>query len=84
MTDFSVPAIVDHSEFGTLPGELGLVAMFKGLRRALRGIVIPPRWPMMGDESGDDCSASVEWCRFVHDLEKSRPRDRRGTDTGVA
>lgn len=40
---------------------------------------------MMGDESGDDCSASVEWCRFVHDLEKSRPRDRRGsTEAGVA
>lgn len=33
---------------------------------------------IVGDESGEDCSASVEWCRFVAAREKSRPRERRG------
>ena len=37
------------------------------------------RPPIVGDESGLDCSASVEWCRLVAALEKSRPRDRRGS-----
>lgn len=37
---------------------------------------MPP--PIVGDESGDDCSASVEWCRLVAAREKSSPRDRRG------
>lgn len=37
---------------------------------------LPP--PMVGEESGEDCSARVEWCRLVAALEKSRPRDRRG------
>ena len=42
-----------------------------------------PRPPITGDESGEDCSAKVEWCKFVHALEKSKPRDRRGrTDPG--
>lgn len=41
-----------------------------------------PRPPTIGDESGED-SARVEWWRFVHAREKSRPRDRRGrTDPG--
>lgn len=36
-----------------------------------------PRPPTTGEVSGDD-SASVERCKFVHALEKSRPLDRRG------
>ena len=47
---------------------------------ALRGgIIIPPLPPTVGEESGEDVSARVEWCRFVQALEKSRPRDRRGS-----
>jgi hypothetical protein len=33
---------------------------------------------MVGDESGEDCSANVEWWRFVAAREKSRPRDLLG------
>lgn len=46
----------------------------------LCGICIP--LPVIGDASGED-SASVEWCRFVHALAKSRPLDLLGkTDAG--
>lgn len=46
----------------------------------LWGILIPR--PVIGDASGDD-SASVEWCRLVHALAKSRPLDLLGrTDEG--
>jgi hypothetical protein len=34
--------------------------------------------PMVGDESGEDFSAKVEWWRFVAAREKSRPRDLLG------
>lgn len=34
---------------------------------------------MIGDESGDD-SATVEWCKFVHAREKSRPLECLGID----
>ena len=34
---------------------------------------------MVGEESGEDCSARVEWWRFVAAREKSRPRDRLGS-----
>ena len=81
--DFSVNPAVDQSE---LPRDSGIF-MFEllgGLNRFfLGGIIIPPRVPTVGDESGDD-SARVEWCRFVAALEKpSIPLDRRGrTDEG--
>lgn len=32
-------------------------------------------WMSVGDESGDDCSARVEWWRLVAALEKSMPRE---------
>lgn len=35
---------------------------------------------IIGEESGDDCSARVEWCRFVQALEKSSPRECLGSD----
>jgi len=34
--------------------------------------------PMVGDESGEACSARVEWCRLVAAREKSSPLDRLG------
>ena len=54
------------------------------LKSPLRaGIFTPRPAPIIGDDSGDDCSASVEWCRLVAALEKSMPLDRRGnTDAG--
>lgn len=41
-----------------------------------------PRPPIVGEESGDSAMV-VEWWRLVHALEKSKPRDLRGsTDAG--
>ena len=34
---------------------------------------------IVGEESGEDCSASVEWCRFVAARAKSRPLEWRGS-----
>jgi len=46
-------------------------------RGFLDGIIMP-FCVIVGEESGEDCSASVEWWRFVHALENSAPRDLRG------
>lgn len=47
--------------------------------------IIMPFCVMVGEESGEDWSARVEWCRFVHARENSAPRDRRGsTEAGEA
>lgn len=35
---------------------------------------------MTGEESGELCSARVEWCRLVHAREKSNPRECLGSD----
>jgi hypothetical protein len=43
----------------------------------LEGIIMP-FCVIVGEESGDDWSASVEWWRFVQALEYSAPLDRRG------
>ena len=46
--------------------------------------MMPRLPPTVGDDSGDDCSASVEWCRFVAALEKSMPLALRGrTEVGL-
>lgn len=46
--------------------------------------MIPRLPPTVGEDSGDDCSASIEWCRFVAALEKSIPLALRGrTDVGL-
>jgi hypothetical protein len=68
----------DHSELCALPRESEKVAEPKGLKMPFRVGMVMPREPMVGEESGEDCSARVEWCRLVHALEKSKPRDRRG------
>jgi hypothetical protein len=46
--------------------------------RGLRDGIIMPFCVIVGDESGDDWSARVEWWRWVQALENSAPRDRRG------
>jgi len=68
-------AIVDQREpallwVSMLPGKCAPLLRF-GMFIALPDIV--------GDESGDDCSARVEWCKFVAAREKSSPRDRLGS-----
>lgn len=74
-------AIVDHNEFEFMPL---LVSKFEEkCKPFLRFGIFMARPPMVGEESGDDCSASVEWWRFVAALEKSKPRDLLGrTDVG--
>jgi hypothetical protein len=49
------------------------------LERGLRDGILIPFCVIVGDESGDDCSGSVEWWRLVQALENSAPRDRRGS-----
>jgi hypothetical protein len=49
------------------------------LERGLRDGILMPFCVIVGDESGEDCSGSVEWWRFVQALENSAPRDRRGS-----
>lgn len=61
---------------GTRLGESSIMELTDALRE---GMPIP-FWVMMGEESGDDCSARVEWWRLVHAREKSRPREWRGSD----
>lgn len=46
--------------------------------RGLREGIIMPFCVIVGEESGEDCSARVEWWRLVQALENSAPRDRRG------
>lgn len=47
--------------------------------------IIMPFCVIVGEESGEDWSARVEWWRLVHALENSAPRDRRGRrDAGDA
>jgi hypothetical protein len=41
--------------------------------------ILMPFCVSVGDESGDDCAGTVEWCRFVQAREKSAPRERRGS-----
>ena len=71
-------AAVDHMDVAPLPGESGIVKFDKGLKGPFRAGIIMPLPLTVGDESGED-SASVEWWRFVQALEKSIPRDRRGS-----
>lgn len=61
MPPFSVLAMVDHSELGNIPGESGMMGVVAELWVPFReGMVIPPRPPTTGEESGDGCSARVE------------------------
>ena len=52
--------MVDHSELGAFPGESGTLDVDKGLKSPLRGGIIMPLPPTVGEESGEDCSARVE------------------------
>lgn len=53
----SVFAIVDHSELDMLAGDS---SKLDELERPFRGGIIMPLPPMVGEESGEDCSARVE------------------------
>ena len=80
MAGLSEFAIVDQRELATLLGESGTYDTLRVLlKRPFLGGIIIPRPPIVGEESGEDCSAKVEWCRLVQALEKSRPLDRRGS-----
>ena len=61
-----------------VPGESGKLVELRELKSPFRAGMDTPRELIIGEESGEDCSARVEWCRFVQALEKSNPRDRRG------
>jgi hypothetical protein len=78
----------------TLPTELDAFAVLSPLPHPLciftfgefmiievdrfRDGMLMPFCVIVGDDSGDDCSGSVEWWRCVQALENSAPRDRRG------
>ncbi len=51
-------AIVDQSELDVLTGESSRLG---ALESPFRGGIVMPLPPSVGDESGEDCSASVEW-----------------------
>lgn len=53
----SALAVVDHSEFGRLTGESSIL---DELESPFRGGIMMPLPLIVGEESGDDCSASVE------------------------
>ena len=50
---------MDHKEFCALPGESGTFEVDRGFSSPLRGGIIMPLPPTVGDESGED-SAKVE------------------------
>lgn len=63
---------------------LGKSIIIELARGFLEGILIP-FCVIVGEESGDDLSGSVEWWRLVQALENSAPRERRGSsDAGEA
>ena len=75
---------VVQSELGMFRGDSGTLDASGGVNQPFRpGIFTPRRPPTVGDDSGEDCSARMEWCKFVAAREKSSPRERRGsTDAG--
>jgi len=52
--------MADHSELAGFPGESGMLDVDKVLNGPLRGGIIMPLPPTVGEESGEDCSAKVE------------------------
>jgi hypothetical protein len=54
----SVFPIVDHSELPTMFGDSSTAEVFPN---PFRCGIFTPRPVIVGDESGEDCSASVEW-----------------------
>ena len=84
-----LPTELDAAVLSPLPhplcmftlGEFMIIEFDRGFRDGM----LMPFWVIVGDESGDDCSGSVEWWRCVHALENSAPRERRGSsDAGEA
>lgn len=55
------------------------------LERGFREGIFMPFCVIVGEESGEDWSGTVEWCRLVQARENSAPRERRGSkDAGEA
>jgi hypothetical protein len=75
--------VAGHVECMPMLGESTLMEL--ELERPLRDGIIMPFCVIVGEESGDDWSARVEWCRCVQARENSAPRERRGSEgAGVA
>jgi hypothetical protein len=77
---FTLPSELDTTLRSDVPGKVVQGVNWGGsnameLMDIFRLGIIIPFCVTVGDESGEDCSASVEWCRFVQALEKSRPRE---------
>lgn len=47
-------------ELEELPGDSGKFAVLREGKRPFRHGMVTPREPMIGEESGEDCSARVE------------------------
>ena len=78
-TDLSVFCVCDQAPV-FICGESRIIDECESEER--EGMAIP-FWVIVGEESGEDCSAKVEWWRFVQAREKSRPLEWRGnTDAG--
>ena len=58
---FSWFAMVDQNELDAFPGESGTLDVEIEFKGPLRGGIIMPLPPTVGEESGEDCSARVEW-----------------------
>lgn len=50
----------DHMELDELPGESGKFEVLREGKRPFRDGMVMLREPMIGEESGEDCSARVE------------------------
>ena len=81
--DRSLRLICGHVEPGPRLGESSIIELTEAFRDGIP--IASPFCVMTGEESGDDCSARVEWWRLVQAREKSRPRECRGSEvTGEA
>lgn len=61
IADLSALGICDQSELDIFPGESGIFILFEELKIFFRVGIVKPRLPIIGEESGDDFSARVEW-----------------------
>lgn len=50
----------DHMELDELPGESGKFVVLREGKSPFRDGIAMPREPIIGEESGEDCSARVE------------------------
>jgi hypothetical protein len=80
-----LPTELDAAVLSPLPFPQALCMLMLGesriieLARGLPAGIFIPFCVIVGDESGDDWSGSVEWWRCVQARENSAPRERRGS-----